>query len=108
MHHTLEPWNVSPTPLGNIRIADSSENTIALITSGAGKRKRGANAKRIVACVNACAGIEDPEATLKDVVSSIKILKVARERELAFRYNIGVAMELSILSEALQRLTPNP
>ena len=77
MHHTLEPWNVSPTPLGNIRIADSGENTIALITSGAGKRKRGANAKRIVACVNACAGIEDPA---KALAAAVEALLMAEDR----------------------------
>jgi len=47
--HRPEPWQVD-----NLRVEDSAKSIVALTQSEA-------NAKRIVACVNACEGISDPE-----------------------------------------------
>lgn len=59
--HTPEPWEIEvwghelfgvyPNPAG-------PEGVIARVTEGGAENK--ANAHRIVACVNACAGIADP------------------------------------------------
>ena len=61
--HTPEPWEIEvwghelfgvyPNPAG-------PEGVIARVTEGGAENK--ANAHRIVACVNACAGIADPSA----------------------------------------------
>lgn len=60
--HTPEPWDDFA-----FEIYDAEKNIIAdcgYSDDVWGKTQCKANAARIVACVNACAGIEDPEATI--------------------------------------------
>ena len=56
MKHTAEPWRVEPDAKSDefFWIAAESETEIAMIADG-----RIADALRIAACVNACAGISD-------------------------------------------------
>lgn len=85
--HTPEPWEIAPccaeddsldivseyAPMPNGTV---SANWIAVCEvtdddEGSWARNR-ANAARIVACVNALEGIEDPSAALRDVVSELR------------------------------------
>jgi len=50
--HTEEPWHVD-TPLGHLSIFSAEGNCIIPTYPGI----KAANARRIVACINACAGI---------------------------------------------------
>jgi hypothetical protein len=59
--HTPEPW----VQIGPV-IADEWYDHIAVI-NGTTDNVNEANAARIVACVNACEGMGDPEATIKQM-----------------------------------------
>lgn len=63
--HTAEPWEIYPAPLGVYGIRSDVGGYILHINpreTGWGEDE--ANAARIVACVNACAGMEDPAAAI--------------------------------------------
>ena len=82
--HTPEPWNLSsnsPTTVisqqshasgatVSVHVADCQPGNYA-------SREHLPNAARIVACVNACAGIENPELTLRSFRNELEaILKL--------------------------------
>lgn len=74
---TSQTWSPEPWDLiwhGNERypypLSINSNNGQWWITRD-GQVSSGGNARRIVACVNACAGIQNPE-TIKDVVEILK------------------------------------
>jgi hypothetical protein len=79
--HTVEPWSISAAPGWQDTIVDAKDNKIAVCS---GRSESIPNAQRIVACVNACAGIEDPAETIKkarDVISGLlESLNVAIEK----------------------------
>ena len=57
MGHTKEPWSIGkPPPNGEQTIGDSKGLMVAVATTGYGVSSE-ANARRIVACVNACVGV---------------------------------------------------
>lgn len=64
MNHTPEPWHTNGS-----EIIDNSNKGLGETyqTLSKGTDETNANAARIVACVNALAGIEDPAATLAEV-----------------------------------------
>ena len=71
MKHTREPWIAGEYPPGaRVRSYAAMSEDGALLASmqtvsiHVGKLPGKANAARIVACINACAGIEDPAAEL--------------------------------------------
>lgn len=77
MNHTPEPWKLvisdgenlcirQDTSYGFRRVAIASKNAATGWT-----QEDEANAQRIVACVNACAGIKNPEA-IPDLIASFK------------------------------------
>lgn len=60
--HTPEPWDYNRSDVGLIQISTSPANKpIAQVEFSDSFNERQANAARIVACVNACEGI-NPEA----------------------------------------------
>lgn len=62
--HTQEPWVIgSPPPNGEQTIGDSKGLMVAVATTGHGVSSED-NARRIVACVNACAGIPTDDLDL--------------------------------------------
>lgn len=61
--HTPEPWVIDPRD-NDIR-SSKGDWLIASLGYGLPKNATEANAARIVACVNACAGLIDPEVVLK-------------------------------------------
>lgn len=54
MEHTLEPWYI---PYDTVLIRQFDAEDSPLIADTAGTTNAEANARRIVACVNACTGI---------------------------------------------------
>ena len=65
--HTPEPWVIGfPPPNGEQAIGDKSGLMTAIATSGYGVDTK-ANANRIVSCVNACAGMEDPALEIAEL-----------------------------------------
>lgn len=67
--HTLEPWRAESggTDTWWAIVTAAGEVIVDLADSSFSVEQDRANAKRIVACVNACAGIADPAATLDEV-----------------------------------------
>lgn len=103
--HTKEPWNHSGD---EVKTADG--NLIAVTLLGTSLIENQANARRIVACVNACAGI-DTEVLEKhagqqglmiylmsDLVKQRDELLAAAKnlRDVRGRYNTEIAMKLLI------------
>lgn len=76
--HTPEPWTFT------FQGAVCSEETCDILavctgemenkTEAESEAARMANAARIVSCVNACAGIIDPGATIRDLLEALKAL----------------------------------
>lgn len=62
--HTPEPWHVPS--YASPFFCDAKDRTVGetCTTLSKGADEQAANASRIVACVNACAGIEDPVALM--------------------------------------------
>lgn len=76
--HTPEPWKIgAPPPNGEQTIGTEQGLMVAVATTGAGVSSE-ANARRIVACVNACAGIPLHELEQANYVHAYrKVLKDA-------------------------------
>ena len=73
MSHTKEPWRIGlPPPNGEQTIGDLTGMMVAVTTTGHGVESK-ENARRIVACVNACAGIPT------DVLEDRSILKASAD-----------------------------
>lgn len=72
--HTPEPWSFDVANFGNIRPANHSGKNICYFHRPEGKEEYAegeANASRIVACVNGCKGVEDPEKTIPEILNII-------------------------------------
>jgi hypothetical protein len=76
MMHTPEPWRVdivSGTIIFDKEKIQGLEVIITIPTEAqGGVKKAQANAARIVACVNACAGMEDPAAEIALLTERLK------------------------------------
>jgi len=68
------PWSVDE---GWSRILDADGKLIILL----GAAGRVDDLARIVACVNACAGIEDPAQTIKDLLAACQEVDTVLSRE---------------------------
>jgi hypothetical protein len=91
MKHTKEPWSVrggvehledgpdeyvaeiEPAPCATFR-GDVCRIQSAVCISGIGHEESAANANRIVTCVNAMAGIEDPQAFVESHAAMLEAL----------------------------------
>lgn len=84
MSHTEEPWNFH-TYDGITHITDSNNNlAIARLTSYGGVYGASeANARRIVACINACAGLSTDDIEKTGLVSAVghQLLNADKERD---------------------------
>ena len=73
MSHTPEPWvakeYLSPKSIGFIRAGKDWETRVV-----SGPTTKVEDAKRIVDCVNAMAGIDDPAWTVERMVGLIKVI----------------------------------
>lgn len=87
MKHTPEPWHVSSVPkdgLNNpaIQSFELYPRLVAVTTDNKDFDERLANAKRIVACVNACSGVENPDEYLQSARDAISTaLQIRNEHE---------------------------
>lgn len=95
MNHTKEPWHVEYDDAGYITINDDT-GYIMLFMKDDELEMTASNAKRIVACVNACAGITN-EALEAGVVHSSLInfeesLDLEKGEKFCF-YNIPILEE---------------
>lgn len=68
--HTKEPWVADVEALG-LWIVGSKGQTITEISGECTENKDIENRARIIACVNAMQGIDDPEAFMRDVVEHL-------------------------------------
>jgi hypothetical protein len=106
MSHTKEPWRIDPRAA--MRIVASKDTTVASSAcSGLAKDEWEDNARRIVACVNACAGIDTVQLEMLDVVSALDSLnKVRAQRDelLAAANNLHDVMGRYHTEQAFKRL----
>lgn len=59
MNHTKEPWKIINTGHGGIGVIEGDNHIFVAGVDGRTAQEIMANTNRIVACVNACAGITD-------------------------------------------------
>lgn len=76
--HTPEPWKVSDDENGECIVFADKNNVQGAKGSEFIDCNTSANARRIVACVNACAGVEDPS-----IYPMAKMLRFADEQRAA-------------------------
>lgn len=97
--HTPEPWSVR----GNSTIIDGADGWAVAVAQGAGhsRHQQARDAKHIVACVNACAGV-NPDAiqgmreALQTVLENLKNLEgPCREQlgEIVYKTLIAAALK---------------
>ena len=68
--HTPEPWEHCSTPDHHVR-AVGRTSTLLLLSNIIGER-RVSDLKRVVACVNGCKGIQNPEKTVPKLVEALE------------------------------------
>lgn len=73
--HTVEPWHIAK--YGKVKNEDSG--LIWISVNGCSGAEAEANARRIVACVNACAGVQTE--TLERVPLNLKTIEMAQRIE---------------------------
>lgn len=100
MSYTKEPWVVAKgrTHNNNLVIEDSCGECIALVMEGGINDEE--DARRIVACVNACAGlptdlIEKHGVTRSGIAKGVEELEKQRDALLDFANHIATAPQLS-------------
>ncbi len=73
MNHTPEPWGVYPLADDNdLPAILSGDGKLELLISEVSDEESIANVERAVSCVNACAGIPDPETTVPELVAALR------------------------------------
>lgn len=82
MEHTPTPWKLETrTPesdaYDSYRMSNENEDTVFLVTYRKGENQRLVDAQRIVACVNACERMEDPENEIQALRDRVKELEGA-------------------------------
>ena len=100
LKHTPEPWRVimADDPDAYMLYGDTGD-CIAEMPSPDRQGVEHSNPYRIVACVNACAGMEDPEKEITKLRADQQVLVDALER-----IDIGEDDYLSIVREALAKV----
>jgi len=81
MEHTPTPWKLETrTPesdaYDSYRMSNENEDTVFLVTYRKGENQRLVDAQRIVACVNACERMEDPENEIQALRDRVKELEI--------------------------------
>jgi len=103
-----EPWrvDVDPRPDGCHQVYadhDGKQATIAFMSTGWENGFDLANAERIVACVNACADIENP-AALKEAIVMFRGIYMMAELAAQIGKNQTWAKLAHSISEAVEKL----
>ena len=100
--HTPGPWVIGrPPPNGEQTIGDKNGLMVAVATTGYGVNSE-ANARRIVACVNACAGITTEQLerskSLDEFMRSMKVIEQQRD-DLLSALDITLAQHDALLRD---------
>lgn len=96
--HTPEPWRVG-NPGHVLKDAPNLPIQVAFTAANGGTDEETANADRIIACVNALAGVANPSAIEKLIDWSLQLSKHCKD------YNVPeLASELDGIEEALKEL----
>lgn len=107
MMHTKEPWVVEEIPHNNIVCIVPHEDDdweTRYVTSLYHRATTDEDAQRIVACVNACAGIANPEG-IPDVVRALKLVRDGARFDLEQGGpNIGLESIVRIANNVLAKL----
>ena len=69
--HTPEPWRLA-VGNGRRRVMAGSGSVTTAVDPRADDNRARANANRIVACVNGCKGIPDPETDVPELVAALR------------------------------------
>ncbi|TNI35693.1 hypothetical protein [Aeromonas veronii] len=103
MKHTQEPWCIPPGDLIFVSKVGGRGYVAKMMPLDAPRDRKGlptdtsdemcANARRIVACVNACRGLSNDELEQKGIVTSISARFLAAERS---RDELLAALEVSL------------
>lgn len=99
--HTPEPWLVSMRPGASIVVQTLLNDyyPVAFVQNPYGTSGTD-NAERIVACVNACAGIANPEVAVRNLVKEATLALVALH-ELGVPVVKGAPYDVCALEDAL-------
>ena len=110
MKHTPEPWIYRKSQCQPVYeapiIANNIGECIAIPDSGGcsfSSDEVTANVKRIVQCVNACAGIEDPEAAIREAKDTLKAMILLCE---VFGHECSVDSARQALAKLQPKQTP--
>jgi hypothetical protein len=95
--HTAAPWIYT----GSVLVEDQNRNVVARCNTHFRMDAEEANAARIVACVNACAGIEDPAAALAEAKEALR--KILRHIP-ASSGGASVSADVHLCKQALRAL----
>lgn len=105
---TPEPWHSSPS--GGARMIHSDLGLIIADTPGELPIDK-PNAERIVACVNACTGIQEPEKAIQGareaIQAALELIPVARQyfpKSVRQSDKFGLELTCAALSKALEQL----
>ena len=79
MKHTKEPWGVVGNPVGGIGFISGFGGITCAETDGRTEEEIHANAERIVACVNACVGMENPVEEIAELKQQLTWRYVSEE-----------------------------
>lgn len=98
--HTAEPWRIWHGNERRTRIGNGMTD-VAICEDNApmAKDEHKANASRIVACVNACAGMEDPTRVLLQVRTALRDMIKANEQLMPGVRHIAV-QDYALLNDA--------
>lgn len=92
--HTKEPWTYVPSTEAGSRLASihCGDNTVFTVSSHRADGGADANANRIVDCVNAMAGVDDPLAFMEAAMDLLNACKPLRHGRIDINAYVG-AME---------------
>ena len=84
MKHTKEPWYIGYVHQSNgpailAKYVTENQTGIQWIGTTIGEKTCDANAARIVACVNACAGMDDPATEIANLREEVEYWKLRHQ-----------------------------
>lgn len=99
--HTPEPWELGDAPAGGHLCIVELPNGQAIKCYGASRREAIANARRIVACVNYCAGMTEEELACEDG-GAMMLDTAERWRDSSERYRKKLEARLAALERVAE------
>lgn len=87
MKHTKEPWKITNTGHGGIGVIEGDNHIFVAEVDGRTAQEIMANTSRIVACVNACAGITNEALEVGIVLDSVKLHEAILDQQPSSFFN---------------------